>query len=189
LCFGLSDRTDLIMEIPYQCLMEKNKGIKVLDEKGFGDGSLELKWRFIENGNCSCALKTGISLPTGDHDKGLGNDNVNYSLYFITTIGTKKNALHFNAGYDRNKNDFDEEENLWHFSMAVERELTEKLKFAADIGIERNPDKDSGGDPMFFLAGLIYSITENTSVDLGFKLGLTDEETDRSLMAGLTLCF
>ncbi|MFH1903281.1 MAG: hypothetical protein ABIK20_04415 [Candidatus Omnitrophota bacterium] len=67
--------------------------------------------------------------------------------------------------------------------------MTEKLKLVANIGTEKNPDKEADDDPAFLLAGVIYSLTENTSVDFGFKIGLNSEETDQSFLAGLTLCF
>jgi len=189
ICFGLNDKTDLVFGIPYQWVMEKEEGVKVSDENGFGDASLELKWRFFEKNGWSLALKPGLSIPTGDKGKGLGTDNVNYSLYFITTVEKEKTALHFNAGYGKNKNDFDEEENLWHLSLAAETGLTEKLTLVANIGVEKNPDKKAENDPAFLLAGFIYSLNENTSVDFGFKIGLNNEETDRSFLAGLTFCF
>ena len=189
LCFGLNDKTDLVLGIPYQWVVENENGVKISDENGFGDAGLELKWRFFEKNGWSLALKPGLSLPTGDKDKGLGTDKVNYSLYFITTAEKGKTALHFNAGYGRNENDFDEEKDLWHLSLATETGLTEKLKLVANIGVEKNSDKESENDPAFLLAGVICSFTENTSVDFGFKIGLTDEETDRSFLAGLTLCF
>ncbi|MFH2068761.1 MAG: transporter [Candidatus Omnitrophota bacterium] len=189
LCFGLNDKTDLVFGIPYQWITGKENGVKVFDENGFGDAGLELKWRFFEKNGWSLALKPGFSISTGDKDKGLGTGKVNYSLYFITTFEKGKTALHFNAGYGRNENDFDEEEDLWHLSLATETGLTEKLALVVNIGAEKNPDKEAESDPVFLLAGFIYSLTENTSVDFGFKVGLNDEETDQSFLAGLTWCF
>jgi len=46
-----------------------------------------------------------------------------------------------------------------------------------------------GTDPSFALIGLIYSITPDLDVDLGFKAGLSGTETDATLLTGLTMRF
>jgi len=59
----------------------------------------------------------------------------------------------------------------------------------ANLGIERNSDKESSTDPAFALIGLIYSVTPDFDVDLGFKAGLSKTETDSALLMGLTIRF
>jgi len=81
------------------------------------------------------------------------------------------------------------EKDLWHISLAGVYKVSDNLQVVANIGVERNPDKESSTDPSFALIGLIYSITPDLDVDLGFKAGLSGAETDTALLTGLTMRF
>jgi hypothetical protein len=142
----------------------------------------------------SFAIKPGVTLPTGDEDKGLGNGKISYSTFFITTKERAPWAFHFNIGYIRNeyKLRVDEAANrkdLWHVSLASQVEAIKNLKAVANIGMERNLDKGSNTDPAFLLGGVIYSITESFDLDAGVKAGLNKPETDITYLAGVTKRF
>ncbi|MFH1903282.1 MAG: transporter [Candidatus Omnitrophota bacterium] len=143
LCFGLNDKTDLVLGIPYQWVTVKEDEASA-SENGFGDASLELKWRFFEKDGWSLALKPGLSIPTGDKDKGLGSGKVNYGLYFITTVEKGNTALHFNAGYGRNENDFDEEEDLWHLSLASFSGNRDRIDRETEVSRQHRHGEKSG---------------------------------------------
>lgn len=159
--------------------------------------SLEVKWRFFEKEGLSFALKPGISLPTGNENKGRGNGRISYGLTFITTKEIEPWAFHFNLGYTQNEyklqKDKDEKrKGIWHVSGAGEVEVVKALKIVANIGTERNKrnkEKGKSTHPAFILGGLIYSITENFDIDFGVKFGLNKPETDRTLLAGMALRF
>jgi hypothetical protein len=187
--YGITDNADIVLGIPYQWFRIKEDGDTVEKEDGISDISLELKWRFFEKDGLSLALKPGITLPTGDEDRGLGTGRVTYRLFFITTKEIKPWAFHLNLGYIRNENKVDERKDLWHLSLASEVEVTKDLKAVANIGIERNPDKSSNTHPAFILGGLIYSINENIDIDFGIKGGLNKPETDLTFLAGMALRF
>lgn len=189
LSYGLVNDTDLIIGIPYQWIEVKAVGHSVLDEDGFSDVSVELKWRFYEKEGLSFAVKPGITIPTGDEDDGLGTGKMTYSLFFITTKEVDPWAFHLNLGYTRNENKIDERKNIWHVSLASELEVNKKLRVVGNIGAERNPDKSSDTDPAFLLGGLIYSISENFDIDVGIKGGLNKPETDLTFLAGIALRF
>lgn len=188
LTYGIIDNLDAVLGIPYQHTRIKDSGA-VDSHDGLSDISLELKWRFLEQDGFSFALKPGITLPTGDDDRGLGAGRAGYSVYFITTKEIKLWALHLNLGYKGNDNKVDERTGIWHASLAAEVEAVEKLKLVANIGIEKNPDKASNIDPAFILGGIIYSITDSFEMDLGIKGGLNKPETDYTFLAGITLRF
>ncbi|MGE5173566.1 MAG: transporter [Betaproteobacteria bacterium] len=190
LSYGVADTTDLVLGIPYQRIETTQDSI-TNTESGISDASIELKWRFYEKEGLSFAVKPGITLPTGDENKGLGNGRTSYKLFFISTKDVSPWAFHLNLGYIRNeyKLQADEEANrkdIWHASLASEVKVIKDLKAVANIGMERNPDKTSDTDPAFILGGLIYSITENLDVDFGVKGGLNKPETDISYLAGIT---
>jgi Putative MetA-pathway of phenol degradation len=134
-------------------------------------------------------IKPGISIPTGNDEKGLGAGRLGGHLFLIASQELGSWAFHGNLGYIRNENKVDERKDIWHASFAATWEVIKNLKLVADVGIERNPDEDANNDPAFIIGGIIYSINENFDVDLGVKGGLSKSETDFSMMAGVTLRF
>jgi len=192
--YGLTDNTDIVLGVPYLWTRTQEDGDVTSEADGFGDMALELKWRFYEKTGLSLAVKPGITLPTGDEEKGLGSGKASYGLMLITTKEIGEWAFHLNLGYLRNAYKLEEDEDanrkdLYHASLASAAQLTEKLQAVANVGIERNPDKESDTHPAFILGGLIYSITDNIDVDFGVKGGLNKPETDLALLAGAAIRF
>jgi hypothetical protein len=189
LSYGIVDNLDIVLGVPCQWFKVKEDGDVTDKEDGISDIGLELKWRFYEKDGLSLALKPGITLPTGDDEKGLGAGRATYGLYFITTKEIEPWAFHLNLGYARNENKFDERKDIWHASLASEVEVVENLKVVANIGVERNTDEASSTHPAFILGGLIYSLSENFDIDFGVKGGLNKPETDCSILAGIAWRF
>lgn len=194
LSYGITDSIDVVLGTPYQWFKVKEDGDVTDKEDGISDMSLELKWRFYEKDGLSLALKPGITLPTGDEEKGLGTGRATYSLYFITTKEIEPWAFHLNLGYTRNEYKLQEDKDdnrkdIWHASLAGEVEVVKNLKAVANIGVERNPDEASSTHPAFILGGLIYSLSENFDMDFGIKRGLNKPETDYSILAGIAWRF
>jgi hypothetical protein len=188
LSYGIVDTVDIVLGIPYQHIRLKEDGQKDTED-GLSDISLELKWRFYEKDGLSFALKPGLTLPTGDDEKGLGAGKVTYSAFFITTKEIEPWAFHLNLGYIRNENKADERKNLWHASVAAEYGITEKLMLVGNTGIEQNADRNVNTHPAFILGGVIYSLSENLDIDFGVKAGLNEPETDYAILAGLAWRF
>jgi hypothetical protein len=190
LSYGITDSMDLVFGLPYASVRVEDAETTTA-VRGATDMSIELKARIYEKDGLSFAVKPGISLPTGDEEKGLGNGKTSYSAFFITTKEAEPWAFHFNVGYARNeyKLPADEEANrkdIWHVSLASQVEVVKDLDLVANIGMERNLDKTSDTHPAFILGGLIYSVSENLDIDLGVKGGLNKTETDYSVLAGIT---
>ncbi len=193
LSYGIVDTVDLVLGISYQRIETKQDSVTTI-ENGSSDASIQLKWRFYEKEGLSFAVKPGITLPTGDENKGLGNGKESYSMFFITTKELQPWAFHLNLGYIHNEYRLQKDEdvnrkNIWHASLASELKVVKDLKAVANIGTERNSDKTSNTNPAFLLGGLIYSIDESVDVDFGIKGGLTKPETDISYLAGITWRF
>jgi hypothetical protein len=191
LSYGIVDSTDLVLSLPYMWSKVKEDGVTTSDEKGISDTALEVKWRFFEKEGISLAVKPGISIPTGDKNKGLGAGKTGYHMVFIASKEAAPWAFHANLGYSRNENSeiVDELKDIWRASLAATYEIVKNLKVVGNIGIERSPVKASDNDPAFILAGVIYSVNEKFDVDVGAKCGLTSSETDLALMAGTTYRF
>ena len=190
LTYGLTDATDIVVGLPYnEVVTEDTAGKSTV--RGIGDASLELKRRFYEKEGLSFAVKPGITLPTGDESKGLGNGKASYHAFLITTKEVQPWAFHLNLGYIRNQYKLQEDEDanrkdIWHVSLAAQVEFVKNVKAVANIGMERNPDKTSEIHPAFILGGFICSVTENLDVDAGLKYGLNKPETDIAYLAGIT---
>jgi hypothetical protein len=194
--YGLTDNIDLVAGLPWEWYTEKADGLKVADGSGLGDLALQIKWRFYNNADAgfSLALKPGLTLPTGDDNKGFGNGKVSGGVTLIATHKAKLTSMHFNIGYNRNEYRLDEvsessRENVWRASVGAELNVTEKLRAVGDLGIETASENESDTDPAYILGGLIYGISDNADLDIGIRGGLNDAETDATLLAGVTMRF
>ena len=187
--YGIHDDIDIIMEFPYERMRAREDGITIHNEKGFSDLALDAKWRFFEKENLAFALKPGLSFPTGNDKKGLGTGRMTYGMVFITTMELEPLAFHLNAGYRRNENKGGERKDIWAANLAGEVSVAKPLKLVANVGVETNKDRDSATAPVFFLGGLIYSVTDNIDIDLGYKRGLNKAESDNTYIGGITIKF
>ena len=191
LSFGVNDRTDIVVGLPYEREQSETGGV-ISRERGFADMSVEAKWRFLEQDGISLALKPGLTFPTGNDEKGHGTGKVGYSAFIIAAKEAKPWSIFFNLGYIRNENKestVDERRDLWHVSLAVVRDLSERVKLVGNIGVETNPDKRSDTKPAFLLGGLVYAVTEHVDVDFGLKTGLNGAEMDYTVLIGSAFRF
>jgi hypothetical protein len=192
--YGILDDIDIVVGMPFQWFKIKENSELTSRQSGISDLSLEVKWRFFEKEGFSFALKPGITFPTGNEKKGLGNGRPSYGFTFITSKEIGAWAFHFNLGYMRNEYKLREDKeanrkDIWHVSLASEVEVVKNLKLVGNIGMERNSEKTSSRHPAFILGGLIYSISENIDVDFGVKAGLNKTETDFTILSGIAFRF
>jgi hypothetical protein len=186
--YGIIGNVDIIFGIPYQFIHTEIDS-QTSNEKGISDLSFEVKWRFFEIDVFGFGIKPGISFPTGNYEKGFGAGKICISTYFIMTANFEPVTLHLNLGYIRNENKLDEEQNIYHASLACEYMVIKYLRIVGNIGLERNTDKSSKIHPAFVLGGFIYSFNYNFDADAGFKYGLNSQEPDYSIIAGITIRF
>jgi len=186
---GLSDSLDVVLNVPYLWFSIDGNDTRLDRATGLSDIHLDAKWRFLEKDGWALAIKPGISLPSGDEDKGLGSGHTHYRMFLIASKSFEPVALHFNLGYIRHQNNDDERKDIWHASMAAEVEVIKNLKLLANMGIERNPASDSENHPAFILGGISYDVSERITVDAGIKYGLTSPETEWTYLTGLTIKF
>lgn len=185
--YGALENTDLVVGIPYQWYKIQVEGVKVAEENGISDLTVEIKRRFYDENGVSLALKPGITLPTGDDEQGLGTGRFGYHLFAIASLDLAPWAFHANLGYIRNENKVDEEADIWHLSAAVTYEVIKNLRLVGNIGREKNLDPDGVNDPSYLLGGVIYGVTDSFDLDCGLKYCLNSAETDLSLLAGVTM--
>ncbi len=186
---GIHGAADLILTIPYQRVHRDIEGA-VTDERGLSDLGAGLKWRFHEHGELSFALKPEVNFPTGDEARGLGAGRGRYGAFLVGTYAPAPWAFHLHLGLSRNRNKLDERENIRHVSAALWREFANgRVRVVADLGTDTATDKAVSHDPSFLILGLIYSVNDDFDLDIGYKKGLTDAETDRAWLAAVTVRF
>ncbi len=182
--WGIADNVDFCVGLPYQWL----------PANGLCDLPVEVKWRILEcdENGLSLALKPGFSIPSGDEKKGLGNGTFTGGLMVIATKAWKQGAVHSNLGYIRNgyglKSDAEvSRKDIWHASIATEIHITENLRSVVDVGIDTNSDKSSDVHPIYFIGGLIYSVTEDFDIDFGVNRPLNKSLPHTMFLAGVTV--
>jgi hypothetical protein len=191
---GLTDRIDLVAGAPWSWQGIEEDGITTASEHGIGDVSLQIKWRFfeMEGGKLSLAVKPGITLPSGNESRGLGNGRVSGGALLIATHTAEPGAVHVNLGYNRNSYGLDSSriayrKDIWHASLAGELNVMKQLRAVGDLGIETSQEKENDTNPVYLLGGLIYSLSDFVDIDFGIKGGLNDAEPDTAFLAGVTM--
>jgi opacity protein-like surface antigen len=186
---GLTEKLDIVLGVPYSWYTQDQNDTRIARETGLGDIAFDAKWRFFEKDGWSLAFKPGITLPSGNEDKGLGAGRTAYRMFLVGTKELEPFAVHVNAGYIINENNADEHKDIWHASVACEFEVIKDLKLLANVGMQRNPDRASENHPAFALGGISYNVSERITVDAGVKYGLTSPETDWTVLTGMTIKF
>lgn len=183
---GISDNLDLVISAPYQFLRFRDEEGNRITEDGISDIAVELKWRFYEKEGFSLALKPGITFPTGDDEKGIGDGKAAYGAVLIATRELAPAIVHVNLGFTKNRSEL---RDIWHYSLSAEYEVNENLLLVGNVGVESNPDRGSDTHPVFLLGGLIYSLSDNVDIDFGIKTDLNNAGPDYTVLAGLAVTF
>ena len=190
---GALDPLDLALTLPFSWQHTSENGKNTSDQDGLNDISLALKWRFLETGPTSLAIKPSITFPSGDHNRGLGNARPAYGATLISTMEFKPITVSANIGYtyqyytnsDKNTHRAD----LWNLSLAGTAEVMKGLQIATEVGTTSNIYKPGTDWPTFMTGGVIYSAIESLDLSLGIRVGLTPPETDISLLPGVSFKF
>ena len=191
---GLYKDLGISLAIPYLFNERSNVDGDVSNVDGFGDMTLEMKYKFAELGGVALAIKPSVIMPTGKYSAGQSEGRWQFGSTLIATkeFEDGKYALHANLGYEYHhyrEDDGSQRRNLWSGSIAGEAEVAKGLFAVADFGLATNPDKTSNELPVYALTGLRYEINDHLDVDAGVKFGLTKPETDVSALYGLVLKF
>jgi long-subunit fatty acid transport protein len=185
LSYGLTDNADLQVGLP-ALRQHTHDALGRHARKGPLDASLDLKWRFFEREALSLAFKPGITLPTGDENRGFGTGRITWGTLLVLSYEPGPLAFHSHLGYRRNNNAVDQRRDLGHISAALTWKATEQLKLVADLSADTNPDKAERGSLRYRILGLIYSPTPAFDLDAGLKHGHGRAATDRAFLFGAT---
>jgi hypothetical protein len=194
LTYGIIDSLDAIVTVPYLFLRHTQSGSTTNDD-GIGDVALALKWRFFgEKEGLQFAVKSSVSIPTGNEDKSLGHGRASYGINFISTFDREAWCISANAGIQHNEYGLqaDRDSNrsdIWSAGLAGQLRVIEKLWLVGEAGVQRNPDVTSDTTHAYILGGFIYELTKSIDLDAGYKYGLNKPGADYSILAGITIRF
>jgi hypothetical protein len=182
---GVLEQVDVVVGVPWASSDVREGGVLVAADRGLGDTSVEVKWRFLDVDGFSLAVKPGLAF-------GGGNTSLGATLIATQAIGSL--TLHANAGFSRNEFKLKEDRDanrgdIWHGSLAAALGVVKGLQAVVNAGVETNGDRSSNVWTAFALGGAIYSVTGRLDIDLGVKAGLNDAEPDLAGLAGMTLRF
>jgi hypothetical protein len=184
LTYGVVDMVDVFVAIPYLQLRSAGPG-DAARSSGWSDPKLGIKWRFYEQGNLSVAIVPAVIFPLGDATRGLGHGRAGYTLPLVLTRQWDGFAFHTDLEATDNRNTVGERAHLWHASLAIERQFSERLIGVLDVGVDRNPDPQRNLNPAYLLGGVVYSFGR-MDVSAGFKGKLNSAAPDQTFLLGLT---
>lgn len=196
LTYGLRDDLDLALGINRLRNRFREQGVLVEDASGSSDSSLELKWRFYERGGVSLAVKSGLSLPTGDENRGLGTGRLSWAVTLIGAVEAGRCAWFGNIAYNRARYSLaqdaaDNRAHLWRVSSGATFEVREGLRLAGELGARANSARADpllpGRHARFAMLGAIWSPGKRLDLDAGVRKALNRAESDTVLLAGATL--
>lgn len=96
--YGLRDNLDLMLTFPFSRADTLADG-ETTAVQGLGDIGLDAKWRFLESGPLSVALKAGASFATGDETQGLGAGKSNRGANLVASYETAQRGGHLHLGF------------------------------------------------------------------------------------------
>lgn len=155
---------------------------------GPGDGVVAVKYRLVDEGATVPALVvgTGLRLPTGDADRGLGADGVDVTVVGVLGKSVGAVVLHANVGYmfataDRRRD-------VWVLAASGEVRVStdlwlvaEALGFLGPHGTQPNIGRAR--------AGVIYAIRDDVRLDAAVGHGFGRGSPGALVTLGVTLGF
>ena len=193
--YGILNPLDAIVTVPYQ-FVSQTQGGDTTTNNGLGDVALALKWRFYgeKEKGLQFAIKPSVTFPTGDEKKGLGFGREAYGITLISTFEREEWYVSANLGYLYNdyglQSDRDAfRRDIWSASLSGQYEIFEDVWLVGEAGVASNPDVTSDTPPAYILGGIIYEITKNVDLDIGYKYGLNKPMVDYSILSGITIRF
>lgn len=157
-------------------------------QAGFGDVIAGLKYSIVDETPAVPAVAGAVTvrLPSGDPDRGLGEDGVDVTVLGIVGKRVEPFVLHGNVGYrfvtaDRSLD-------MWIVAASVEYQLNARLSLVGEaLGfLPADGDQDATGR---FRAGVVYSMRDNVRLDAAVGRGFTRDSPRALVTVGVTIGF
>jgi len=178
LTHGLTESLDLHLDAPHA-----HPGNFGAD---WHDAGLELKWRFLERERFSLAVKSELSLPTGDWRRGTGTGRTDASATLLAQWDAEPLTLLAGAGWAFQPNRRGDRQVVWQLSGAALYRVTGQLQLALDAVVARNATPGAGTPPAFLMAAAIYSPRPWLDLDIGYRYGINRQTDHHTVQVGVT---
>jgi len=158
---------------------------------GRGDAALGFKWRALELNKLSFGLKTELTFPTGDDNRGLGVGRANLGLTGLANYELGDWTLLGNLTLKSNRARTlasDQRHLIGGISIAALYRFAEPWRALADIGTTQGATH-STAPSRYALIGLIFSPTETLDVDIGLRRNRQGNVRETKVGAGMTVRF
>jgi hypothetical protein len=184
LSYGLLSNLDLIVRPTF--VENRIVGAGGSRERGLGDASIDGKWRFFDDDVVSFGTRGGLTVATGDADRGLGAGKTSLHGVLIAELTRDPWNLIANLGYASNPTS-GERRNLWHVSAATICHVKEDLQLTGEVAADSNPDPTRATWPAVSRFGLIASVASWLDVDVGYQFRLNHAAPSQVILAGATV--
>jgi hypothetical protein len=195
LTYGLRDDLDIALGGNHLRFRVTDNGVVTEEASGTSDSTVELKWRFYEKDDFKLALKPGVSLPTGDENRGLGTGRASWGVNLIADLEAGPWMWLANVAYTRLRfrqpqDEADTRSDLWRVSAGAAYAVRDDVRLLGELGVRTNEARNDpfqpGKNGQFAALGVIYSPGKNIDLDVGVRKGLNNAEPDTVLLIGAT---
>jgi long-subunit fatty acid transport protein len=195
LTYGLQDALDVALGVNYLRTRVSENSVVVDNASGMSDSTLELKWRFYDKDGLSLAVKPGVTLPTGNENKGLGLGKSSWGVNLIADLEAEPwvwlaNVSYFHASYKLPQDKADLRTDIWRVSGGAEYTVRKEFRLVGELGVRTNEARNDpffpGQRAQYAMLGFIYSPAEKVDFDMGVRKGLNRAETDTVYLIGAT---
>ena len=152
---------------------------------GVGDMELTVKYRVLDETERRPTFMGAVvlRLPTGDEDRGLGEEGVDVQPLAVVSKTFGLLTLTLNGGYTFVTRDRDLD--FWVVTGSLEYEITDAWSLVGEIVSELGTH--DRGDVVVLRAGTMLAITEGIEVYTAVGFGLTRDSPDVTVRLGVTI--
>ena len=181
LAWGLAPTLDVLVVPRYLWLRPADAS----RERGVGDTSLDLKWRFVEIDKVQVAVRAGVELPTGDAPRGLGADGTGFHAVLALAFDAEPVQWLVNVGYARART-AGERTHLPFASTAVVIPAEGAVRTFVEVAAQANSDPARSTWPAVARTGLIWKVADGVDLDVGLEGRLNRAAPRTTVLAGAT---
>jgi hypothetical protein len=182
---GVVQNVEAFVSIPYQSIKEDGLG----RQSGFSDATIGAKWNFATIDKLALAVKSSVSFPTGDDEKGLGSGKMGVGVALIASeeinhlFSVDGNLILKYQGVKAGDSYYE-----FGLSAAGKYNVTPELKGVGEVTYSKT-DESGSKAVVVLTTGAVYAVQKNLDIDGGVRFGLTKEAEDFAVLAGITLKF